>query len=1621
MALAKRPRYVIELAFDSHNTILWYLTSHDDSALPGGALSILGVIEGISGTSQTLNPDTANASIGNINFTVVDKASIVTTTLGSQLVLGRSTRRQRVRVYIGFEGMAWADYTLVQTQLVNEISYNEGAYKFTCADVQREMRKDIFELAKTTLAQSLSASATTIEVFNTSAFQMLAHGASYSDAPNALVGYVKIQDEVIRYTDKTPTQFILGAGGQRGALNTRAVEHAVDLAASADRRTSVEEYVYLEMPALKLMYALLTGVVQAPALSLPGVSGSYASTPDSAANSLTGTIEIETCVLPDSYTDGIARSVLMKRAVNNQSYGMRLSGNSFLSPSGSIPIHSLEAGASNVVGSGVSLDMLTSEYAAPPFDVFGSGVDFPLPSTQGKQIFLKSTIESNVGGGVGRRVIHYYKHNIRDSWTQLGVVRTNAAITATPFDGNAPVEIGSDFLGLGASRMFKGKILYGLLRNGIGGPVVLKFDPVESHGNSSWTSSTGEVWTVNGSGFVSYAPLATLPDSWHLGIDLSYVRLDDFVNKTDLWNPVDDIQGFNVRFEGLTKTDGKKFIESELALLAGVFMPVYSDGALGLKRMTNMLAGSSYVKLLDNSNLVNVGDLIHDFDALRNVLQISWNWEPVQKDFTRVNLLVDAGSITVHGKADPLKLKFRGLHGSIHSSTILAQRFDSIRDRYTGPPQRIGVDLVPSLNILEVGDVVRLKPAGVRDFVVPGGGALDRSFEIQNISIDWISGKLSTKLFGSSQAPGAMAATSDATVLSDAWYTSQGTILSSVLTITGSNPGHVTANGTLTGAANLTASASIFYYAGDLVIDPGVTVNLVNNVQLRVRGFFQNNGTINGKGNGLVGAAAVVTPINDFHYNAGISGFIGTTEAGGGVISQPIGQRPSTRGGVVLGQYPTVPSFTLTWNGIILGGLPSDLRGSSGSSGNPTSFGFGADVITRVPGGAGGDGGAGLLVVSRGFTQGAAGKIDLSGDDGLLGSVQTDEFSGYVFRAGSGAGGAPGAFVVLLDGAGTSATGITEAGFVALNGATPIGGLTPFDHLSPIIGTWYSDYVGTGDGTTFPLPSMSGSRGGNRVQYIPGGMTAEADAPAATLLPPTNIGLASGTAELLIQSDGTVVPRIKVTWTPSLDARTLAYELQFKRSTDVTWGHAPVMFGIGNNSTWVIGVSDGVLYDVRLRSAGANREVSDWSTISNYPVVGKTAVPSNVSVLTFIDPFLSWAVISDQDRRGYIVRYQPGSNTDWVSAIPAHVEGFITEARFDTGDIVGGQTTLLVKAVDTSGNQSTTAASLVVDLRPTLPTSFLLSRQPDGTREFNWSTTVLPADFEGVRIRYYLGTTSDWTAMTPLHNGVLKAAPFETNQLAAGVYTFAAKNVDRAGNESATATFITTLTLGDPRIAGSIEDLREEPGWAGTKTDCHVDAVTGWLVADGSATWTTLPATWTLWTKWNATPKSPITYVHLIDIGVKVRFLPLVTVFGDGSQTIEEQHSDDGSSYTSYAAVGPQVDARYIRIKVTLTGSYPIMKTMRIILSAQTIIEYIEDQASGSLAGSYRIGTGDVRVPITQVYTVIKKVDITLQSVGAGWSVELIDKDKTVGPRIKIYNSSNTLADATFDATVTGI
>lgn len=282
---SKQPRYVVSIDFDG---TLQHITSHDDIANVPTALAVIqNAILGISATSQTLNPDRANATIGSMSFDIVDLANAFTNVVRNQLTTNDIGLRGRtVKFYVGYktelDGAGILDggstddnpdfdnFVLFQTQIVQSVETKEGIYSIKCADIQRDTKKKIFELALTYFTSSITDVATTIPVLDLSGFEGNVHGTSYTDAPSLDVIYIRIDStkEIIR----CPTSGISGnsfTGVTRGALGTTAKAVEVDTASASDRRPKVEEYVYLELPAVKLAYAVLTGVIEGTANVLP--------------------------------------------------------------------------------------------------------------------------------------------------------------------------------------------------------------------------------------------------------------------------------------------------------------------------------------------------------------------------------------------------------------------------------------------------------------------------------------------------------------------------------------------------------------------------------------------------------------------------------------------------------------------------------------------------------------------------------------------------------------------------------------------------------------------------------------------------------------------------------------------------------------------------------------------------------------------------------------------------------------------------------------------------------------------------------------------------------------------------------------------------------------------------------------------------------------------------------------------------------------------------------------------------------------------------------------------------------------------------------------------------------
>lgn len=607
-----------------------------------------------------------------------------------------------------------------------------------------------------------------------------------------------------------------------------------------------------------------------------------------------------------------------------------------------------------------------------------------------------------------------------------------------------------------------------------------------------------------------YGDAATIASYDHLSIDTTFVATSKFIQHTDLYDTSDDTLGFVIKLEGMGKQDAKSFLQKEIYRLAGGYSPVLSDGQLSFERMTGVLSDAHYVAVLDDTNVKSYGMLKHSMKKVFNKIRIKWNWEERFKKYTRSNKVTDAVSIAKHQDADLFDMSFRGLHGSIHTESALNQKFDALRDRHAGPPLEISLVCLNRMNYLEVGDVVRVTLDNVRDWN-NSTISLDRSFEIQGMTTDW-SGLVTLQLFGSSQKAGAISSdTSGTDLLDDAYYPSVGTDLAT-------NPGgitttltagvlHIDGGGTLTGNADMTASGAIYYVDTPFQLDAGVTVVCTENVQIRHQGHAQINGKFDLKGQGLAGGAAHA---NHWEFTAGTAGFIGATESAGNIaqIGYDDGfggfnyhtHQDTYKGLTTIGTYPSAPTLELVNNSTSIAGIPTDFRGTSGSSGGGIYIdGFNVQY-NNTAGGAGGAGGGSILFVGRGVSFGVNGDVDISGGDGGTGgtaefNTQLGGITGhYWLTSGSGGGGAPGVAYFVVDG---SASTVGSIQVTANQGKTPIlsGEPLPEWHNLKTDGSWYPMHVSNGNEAT---PKTNSSF---VVQYLPSNTAAEADLPEFTSKP----------------------------------------------------------------------------------------------------------------------------------------------------------------------------------------------------------------------------------------------------------------------------------------------------------------------------------------------------------------------------------------------------------------------------------------------------------------------------------------------------------------------------------------
>lgn len=328
-----------------------------------------------------------------------------------------------------------------------------------------------------------------------------------------------------------------------------------------------------------------------------------------------------------------------------------------------------------------------------------------------------------------------------------------------------------------------------------------------------------------------------------------------------------------------------------------------------------------------------------------------------------------------------------------------------------------------------------------------------------------------------------------------------------------------------------------------------------------------------------------------------------------------------------------------------------------------------------------------------------------------------------------------------------------------------------------------------------------------------------------------------------------------------------------------------------------------------------------------------------------------------------------------------------------------------------------------------------------GVRRFNWEIDDTPPDFAGVEIKFRSGTGHAWADLLPLHQGLVTVSPYETSRYLNGTYTIGIKAVDTSGNRSTNALiFEQTFTK---KSGGSFEIVWDgkELGWPAApeslpETPASTGVVNdqGELEAKSASTWATLPATWDAWESWPdeivtilSSSERGLTYItEEIDLPAARLVTPEVYIQSNEHEdywVVEWRPSASDPWTLVYPGYTP---ARYgdsvqVRVLIVKTNTaVPTLKEMVIKVKSEALSEATNDLDTSALTGSYRLGVGDVRIPLRDTFDQIETVDLVFVGMGPGYTWELIDRDTTVGPRIKIYDSTGTLADVVMDTVVRG-
>lgn len=280
----------------------------------------------------------------------------------------------------------------------------------------------------------------------------------------------------------------------------------------------------------------------------------------------------------------------------------------------------------------------------------------------------------------------------------------------------------------------------------------------------------------------------------------------------------------------------------------------------------------------------------------------------------------------------------------------------------------------------------------------------------------------------------------------------------------------------------------------------------------------------------------------------------------------------------------------------------------------------------------------------------------------------------------------------------------------------------------------------------------------------------------ATIVAPTLTGVNSGTDMLVLNQDGTINARAKVSWSPVSNAK--SYKFRYKRAVDPTYS---VTIDTDTTTTIVEMLKDGELYNFELQSVSEIAGItSDWVSFSSI-AEGKTAAPTAVSNFSVQikdrNLVFEWDAVPDIDVRSYEIRKGDTFDSGTFVAL-VDSTSYVQEA------IQAGSYKWWIKSYDTTEHYSLLAAETSINILP--------PGKPNVSAQIIDNNVLLKFDAnEGTLAiaKYRVLKDSELVGETPGNFSVI----FEAS---GGLYQYDVVAIDIAGNESIVGS--TTANVSEP-------------------------------------------------------------------------------------------------------------------------------------------------------------------------------------------------------------------------------